>query len=181
MGVTGAKKLWTSADLAGDYKINLHYYAQSPEQNIANYSVAAATGETVSMRYKRAEIIKLQHPEAMEDEVNSELADKLVPSLRLYKLAKAKIKLGQTVEANLIANEMGLTLDQIKSGKLEGAGGQGQEQRQGQTQLPPQVGKLEGEDGRDMNSTEHSGKSLKTPPSSDGKQLIPLLDFAPHN
>ena len=27
-----------------------------------------------------------------------------------------------------------------------------------------------------MNSTEHSGKSLKTPPSSDGKQLIPLLD-----
>jgi len=152
LGIMGVKKLWTPADLAGDYDIKLHYYAMSPEQNIANYSVAAAAGETVSMRYKRAEIIKLKNPDAMEDEVNSELADKLVPTLRLYKLAKSKIKLGQDVEATLIANQMGLTLDQIKSGKLEGEGGQ------------------------DMNSTEHDGEALKAPPSSDGKQLIPLLD-----
>lgn len=152
LGQMGAKKLWTPADLAGDYNIDLHYYAMSPEQNIANYSVAAAAGETVSMRYKRAEIIKLKNPQAMEDEVNSELADKLIPSLRLYKLAKSKLKLGQTVEATLIANQMGLTIEQVKSGKLEGEGGQ------------------------DMNSTEHDGEALKTPPSSDGKQLIPLLD-----
>ena len=92
----------------------------------------------------------------MEHEVNSEMADALIPELRLYKMAKSKIAMGEEVEAAIIANQLGLTLEQIKTGKL----GEGS--------------KIEGEDGRDMNSTQHDGKELKKPASA-GKQLIPLL------
>ena len=66
--------------------------------------MAAAAGNSVSNRFKRAEIIKLKNPMGMEDEINSETADALIPSLRLFKLAKSKLKLGQTVEATIIAN-----------------------------------------------------------------------------
>lgn len=146
----GKVKLWTPAELKGNYEIKFKYDATSPEQNIANYSVAAAAGNIVSNRFKREEIIKLKNPSKMELEIDSEMADQLIPNLRLYKLAKAKFALGQTVEASIIANELGISLEQLKSGKLEN---------------------LEGEN---MNTTEHDGEQLKTPRNT-GKQLIPLL------
>lgn len=117
---TGGHKAKYSPDkLEGDYSISFKFYNISPEQNIANYSVASAARPYVSEDTIKRDILKLEDPDGEKSKRLSEMADKVVPALALYKMAKAKIEAGEEVEAQLIANQLGLSLDQLKSGKLE--------------------------------------------------------------
>ena len=114
------KYKWQDIKKAEDCEIIYLYSLVSPEQNIANVSLAAAMGDLVSYDYKRREIVKLKNPDNEDLKVLSEQADRLVPNLSLYKMAKAKLEAGEEIEARIIATEIGLTLEQLESGQIGG-------------------------------------------------------------
>lgn len=119
LGEEGKKNKYKPSDLDGDYTIRFKYFATSPEQNIANYTIANAAGNVISDDTKRRDILKLENPDAEKQKILSELADKMVPSLALYKMAKAKLEVDEEIEAQLIANQLGITLEQLRTGKFE--------------------------------------------------------------
>jgi len=118
IGEEGHKRTFETGKLEGEYTIKCTYEAISSEQNIANYSIAGAARGFVSDDTIRRDILKLENPDEEQQKILSGQADKLVPTLALYKMAKSKIDQGETVEAQLIAAQLGMTLEQIKSGKL---------------------------------------------------------------
>jgi hypothetical protein len=115
-------KDYTGSELTRhEYTIGFTFTVTSPEQNIANYSIANAARPFVSGETIRRDVIRLDDPTEEENKILSELADGLVPELQMYKMAKAKIEEGKDVEAQLIANRLGVSLEQLKSGKMETA------------------------------------------------------------
>jgi len=85
---------------------------------MANISVAAALGDTVSDDYKRREVIKLENPDAEESKIWAERAPLMSQSVAKFKVIQGLIERKQLIEANLMAEELGMTIDQMRMGGL---------------------------------------------------------------
>jgi len=59
LGTPGFVREYPYQELDKQYSINFRFFATSPKQQMANISVAAALGDTVSDDYKRREVIQL--------------------------------------------------------------------------------------------------------------------------
>ncbi len=119
IGIAGKKERYTSADLEGDYNISYKFANISPKDNIANVTISQSLGTLVSDDTKRREYLKLENPQGEEAKVLSELADKTIPELQIYEMAKAKIMLGDKVGAKVLADKLSITLEQLVSGTGE--------------------------------------------------------------
>lgn len=148
LGEPGFQKEYPYMELDKDYSIKFKFFATSPKQNIANYSIAAAAREFVSEDTIRRDILRLENPDAELTKKVSELADKMVPTLALYKMARAKLDQEEEIEAQLIASQLGLTLEQLKSGKLLEKPIEGEKARK------PMIPLLAGEGGRQSSAKE---------------------------
>jgi len=113
----GISKKYSYTQLAKNYNIKYSLTPVSAEQNIANYSIGNAALTFLSEDTVRRDILKVESPEVEEQKRLSELANRMVPELSLYKMAKAKLEQGEELEAKIIATKLGLTLRQLKGGK----------------------------------------------------------------
>jgi len=111
------KYSYTQLAAAGDYNIKYSLTPVSAGQNIANYSIGNAALTFLSEDTVRRDILKVESPEVEEQKRLSELANRMVPELSLYRMAKAKLEQGEELEAKIIAHKLGLTLRQLKGGK----------------------------------------------------------------
>ena len=118
LGDLGFQKEYPFGELDKDYAIKFKFFSTSPKQNIANYQIAASARQFVSDDTIRRDILQLENPDKELAKRLSEMADQMVPTLALYKMAKAKIDEGDDIGAQLIANQLGITLQQLASGKL---------------------------------------------------------------
>jgi hypothetical protein len=120
LGKKGAKTKYSYTELKGDYSIKYKFPTVYPEQNYAKYTLAGSAGNLISERTKREDILEIEDPHTEEQQILSEMADRLVPELALYKMACAKVDEDPDpeYEAKLIANKIGITLQQLKSGKM---------------------------------------------------------------
>jgi len=118
LGNLGFQKEYPYGELKKDYAIKFKFFTTSPKQNIANYQIAGSAREFVSDDTIRRDILQLENPDKELAKRLSEMADQMVPTLALYKMAKAKIDEGDDIGAQLIANQLGLTLQQLAQGKL---------------------------------------------------------------
>jgi hypothetical protein len=113
-----AHKVHISAgDFDGDYDLSYNIQMTLPEEEVANISICNALGTLVSSDYKRRHILQFDNPTEIDDEVKSEEAEALSPTLRLYRRAKSLAAQGKDMEAKILAAEMGLTLEQLMKGQ----------------------------------------------------------------
>ncbi len=138
IGRDGFQTEYPYKELDKAYSISFKFFTTSPKQNIANYSVAQAARNFISDDTIRRNILQLEDPSGEEAKRVSEMADRLIPNLQLYKMAKAKIEAGLNAEAQMIAMQLGMTLQEIQSGKLSTAPPQAGQPQAGQAPQPQQ-------------------------------------------
>lgn len=102
LGAPGKKVKYTPKDLEGDYEINFDFVTISPEENIANYSVAAAARPFLPDDMIRELIIKLEDPKGAGDKLADQLAEIMSPAVRLYRIYKVLYNAEKFDEAELV-------------------------------------------------------------------------------
>jgi hypothetical protein len=118
LGTPGFVREYPYNKLDKQYSLNFRFFATSPKQQMANISVAAALGETVSDDYKRREVLQLENPDSEESKIWAQKAPLVSPSVAKFKIIQGLLERKQLIEANLMAKELGLTIDEIIEGKL---------------------------------------------------------------
>lgn len=135
IGEAGLKRLYQPADLEGDFKISYMYTSISPEQNIANYSVAQAAGRMISDDTKRRDVIRMKDPDGEQRKIDMQDAKLLTPALGALDAAEAFIEEGDDLRAHFVMEALGINIDQLKGGKV-GDGGNGKEPAGGEDGKP---------------------------------------------
>ncbi len=102
IGEEGAKRKYKPGDLEGEYTIQFRFLSESKEQRIANLSEAQAARGTLSEFSIRRDILKVQDPEAEDERVAAEQAEKNDEALFLYNRCSSFIAQGKNVQAWLL-------------------------------------------------------------------------------
>ena len=116
LGEEGHRRTYSPKELDGEYTIKYRYFSTSPEQNIANYSIANAAGNLISDDTKRRDILKLEDPDGEAAKCRAELAEKLDPAIALYRQSESLIDEGRDIEARLVAERLVALLKQRQMG-----------------------------------------------------------------
>jgi len=119
LGKENKKREYSAKDLDKECYINIDFVMKNPEEDIANYSVAAAARPFVSLDTIRRDILKLADPSAEENKRLTEMSEGVSPHILLYRIGKALIEADRDEEAKIIANQLGITLKQLEAGEIE--------------------------------------------------------------
>ena len=142
LGREGFLSEYKPADLEGEYQIKFRFFTESKEQEIANLSTAQAARGLLSEHYIRRNFLKVQDPEAEEEQMAVEQAERLDEVLFLYTRASKLIAQERYLEARILANKLvKILLARQLSGVEPPAPGPGAvEQKPGGGQVIPLVG-----------------------------------------
>lgn len=119
LGQPGFIKAYPYDKLDKDVSITCKIAITSRMEDMANISMVAALGGIVSDDTKMRKYLHVDNPDEENTKKWAELAPKVSPAIAKFSMAKALAERGETVKARLMAEEMGITLDQLLSGKLE--------------------------------------------------------------
>ena len=119
LGPEGEEVSYSAAELAGAYTITYKYFPVSPMENIANFAVADVASQYFDEETVLADVLHVQDPQGMIQKRRSEMADKIIPELRLLHMAEAKLAEGKKLEAAMIAGKMGMSLEQLRAGEVD--------------------------------------------------------------
>ncbi len=119
LGTKGHKRTFEVSKLSGEYDTTYKYTFTSPSTDAGLYSLAAAAGRLIPDRAKREEILMREDPDGDEDQIAWEEAPRLSPAIRIYRTIKKLVKLGENFEAELLAAELGVSLDKLLAGDIE--------------------------------------------------------------
>ena len=118
LGDVGFEKKYPYKELDKDFRIQFKFFTTTPKQNMVNYTVASAAGDLLSNETKRRDILQLEDPEGEATKVWAERAAQLSPGIAKYRSARALANTGEEVQAQIMASEMGLSIDQVLIGKV---------------------------------------------------------------
>ena len=140
LGKEGEKRRFTSAEikkLEPIFSCKYDITASSPEQDIANYSIAEAAQRWASDDTICRDILKQPDPAGEKRQRMVEMAEKVNPFVLQLRIAQALIEEGRDLEAKVMCRQMGISWRQLKSGKVEPEAKKPQpEQQQSQGRLP---------------------------------------------
>jgi hypothetical protein len=126
IGEEGDESEYDTSTIDKKFGIRADMHLKLPEEEMANYSMAAGAGNLISEDTKRRDILKLQNPAEEDDKIKSEQAEQLSPTLMIYRRAKSLIarfkKTGDKqlqLEAKILLAEIGMSLKQAESGTGE--------------------------------------------------------------
>jgi len=129
LGEDGLRRQYKAADLTKDYTIKYRFHSVSPEQDIANYAVAAqARAVGISQHTTFEKILKLDNPDGEIMKARSEMAERLDPVIALRRYAHSLIDQGEFFEAELIKDRIKRLMDErflpvTEPGQLKPTGG----------------------------------------------------------
>lgn len=106
LGEEGFINSYEPKDLEGAYKINFRFFTESKEQEIANYSIANAARGFLSEGTIRRNVIKVQDPEAEEERIDSEQAEKADEAIFLYRRCSSLIAQKRNIEAWMVYGKL---------------------------------------------------------------------------
>ena len=115
LGHAGRKLNFTPKQLEGDYDIRFDFHAISPEDNIANFSVAsiAKSLNILPDDVILVEILKRSNPAKDKELMMEQRLIEDVPRLRLFKSAHWLLEEGRPVEAKMVADQAGLSFEEL--------------------------------------------------------------------
>ena len=118
MGTLGHMQTFKLSDMEGRYDIMYQYFIKSPKTDAARYAVADQASKWAPKSVIGRDILQFDNPEEMERLKALEDAEELYPEIKLYNDAKRYIAEDRPVEAQIIANKLGLSLRDIEAGKV---------------------------------------------------------------
>lgn len=118
IGEEGFRKEYSYRDLQKECSIKYRFFISSPKQDMVNISTAAAVGGLVSDDTKRRDYLHIQNPTEEDNKIWAERAARMSPAVAMYDVIKALFARGEKVKANIMAEEMGMTLDQVIQGQV---------------------------------------------------------------
>ncbi len=118
LGERGYRKIYNYKDLDLDFSLKFHFEIKSPKQDMVNISTAAALGNLISEDTKRRDYLHLQNPDMENDKILVEKASLMSPAVAKYDTIKALFERGEKIKANLMAAELGMTMESILKGDL---------------------------------------------------------------
>ena len=125
IGARGHKRTFDTRKLQGEYDVAFKYFIKSPKIDVARFSMAAAAGNLIPDKAKRRDILQREDPEEDERQLRWEEAERLSPAIKMRRDIKALLELADRgdkdaeAEAKLMADEMGVTFEQMLSGSAE--------------------------------------------------------------
>ena len=140
LGEPGFRKEYSWKELNQEVSLHFRVDLTSPKENMVNISTAAAVGNLVSDDTKRRDYLHLKNPKEEVTKMLVEKASRMSPAVAKYDIVKALFDRNETVKANLMAAEIGMTLDQILSGQPPPVPTQPLEEEQKPKQLLPMFG-----------------------------------------
>ena len=118
LGVPGHKRTFQTSKLDGEYSTTYKYTAKSPVTDAGLYSLAAAAGDLVSNKTKRTNILQLEDPDGEERQLRLEEAERISPAIKINRIVKDLLEMGEDFEAELLSAEMGVNLQQMLAGEV---------------------------------------------------------------
>ncbi len=118
IGEEGYRKRYGWKDLDKDFSLLFKVDLVSPKQDMVNISTAAAVGNLISDDTKMREYMHIKNPDEENRKKLVEKASRMSPAVAKYDVIVALFNNGEKVKANLMAAEMGLTLDELMGGNL---------------------------------------------------------------
>ncbi|KKL83173.1 hypothetical protein LCGC14_1977390, partial [marine sediment metagenome] len=126
LGTPGHKKAFATSKLMGEYDIQYKYFTKSPKIDIARMSLADAAAPWYPRRFIYENVLQVEDPDGLEEQWYSEQAELLSPNVRmvrtirkLLRRAKEKNDPDAAREAQIMANDLGISIDQARAGELE--------------------------------------------------------------
>ena len=140
IGQEGFRREYKPDELKGNYQIKFRFFTESKEQEIANYSVANAATGFLSGATIRRSILKVQDPEAEEERIAVEQAEKMDECLFLYNRCSKLIAQDRQVEAKILADRLIKALRVRKTPQIAQSAASQKQSRAGGRQVMPLVG-----------------------------------------
>jgi len=118
IGTRGHKRTFETSKLKGEYDITYKYTFKSPSVDAGLVSLSAAYGHLIPDRAKREEILQREDPDEDERQLDWEDAARLSPAIKMRRIAKSLIEMGEDEEAKLLADEAQVNLEMLLSGDI---------------------------------------------------------------
>lgn len=136
LGTRGHKRKFQTSKLEGEYEITHKYFIKSPTIDAGRVTLAAAYGDSVSNKFKRKNVYQLEDNEGEERQMRWEEAERLSPAIKMRRVTKALVDMGEEEEANLMLDQLGVSMEQM----LAGEAGEKPEPEQEPKQVIPMLG-----------------------------------------
>lgn len=118
LGTKGHKRNFETQKLQGEYETTYRYFTKSPTIDVARYSVAAAAARYFDKRTILTDVLEVEDADTILKRRYDDLAEMISPTVLKIRVIKSLAEEGKDFEAELLAKEVGLTIDQILEGKL---------------------------------------------------------------
>ncbi len=122
VGTPGHKKSFKIADLEGEYEITFRSFLKSPKTDIARIAMADQAKTWYPRIYTYEHILQVEDSKGLQRQWYSEVAEKLSPNVLRNRVIMNLLEMAEdgdenaAVEAQIMAAEIGATIDQIKQG-----------------------------------------------------------------
>ena len=148
LGRKGHRQSFDVKALKEEYDIEFRYFVKSPTTDVARYSIADVAGTFFDKETVLRDILQVDSPAAAREAKRYDEAEELSPNVKLYRTARALVKRGETVEAGIIADQLGITLEELSSGSFEPARAHTNGKQPARNILPPLLGTRAGSNAR---------------------------------
>ena len=166
VGYRGHRRIFDVSKLEGEYQIEFKHYPNSPTTLLALITLANAAESWLDRQTILEETIRVRDPAKVMRRKWIDMAIANSPMLTMRAQIEAFFKEDRKEEANILATELGLTVDQILSGQVPQTQGQpGQPGQEGQKPQPEELLSLLGKPG---------AKGRSQPPQLSAGQLPQL-------
>ncbi|KKM75071.1 hypothetical protein LCGC14_1393950 [marine sediment metagenome] len=117
LGTKGHEQRYEVAPLENSYNIDFLYTVKNPQLDVALLGVAESSERFFDRRTTLETVLRVPNPSEIEARRRSDDAELFSPGLRAYRDAKALFAQGKRIEATIMADEMGLTLEELLEGE----------------------------------------------------------------
>lgn len=119
LGQRGHERTFNTSALKGDYGITYLYTLKSPETDVALYSIAQVALQFFGIETVLSDVLKVKNPAEIRRLKRLDDAELISPNIMRYRTALALIEEEREVEAQILADEMGTSIEQLVTGEFE--------------------------------------------------------------
>ena len=125
IGARGHKRTFDARKLVGEYEIAFKYFIKSPKTDAARSALAGTQRGLIPDRSIRRDTLQREDPEEDERWLKWEEMERLVPAIKMRRGIERLLEMAERgdvsaeAEAKLVADQMGVTVEQLLSGGTE--------------------------------------------------------------
>ncbi len=118
IGTVGHRQTFNTSVLKGKYDTTFVYTVKAPETDAALIAIADSMRLFMDDDTIATKILKLPNPKEVRAKRRIDEAERISPGIKQYRTAQALLDEGREVEAEIMAAELGITIEQLEAGEV---------------------------------------------------------------